>query len=55
MSQPRIALVCDWLTTTGGAEKVLLELHRMYPSAPIYTSQYSKQGIDWFRDADVRS
>lgn len=55
MSQPRIALVCDWLTTTGGAEKVLLELHRMYPSAPIYTSQYSEQGIDWFRDADVRT
>jgi len=55
MSHPRIALVCDWLTTPGGAEKVLLELHRMYPEAPIYTSQYSKKGIDWFNDADVRT
>ncbi len=50
-----VALVCDWLTTPGGAEKVLLELHRMYPDAPIYTSQYSKKGIDWFADADVRT
>ncbi len=52
---PKIALACDWLTTPGGAEKVLLELHRMYPDAPIYTSQYSKKGIDWFNDADVRT
>lgn len=50
----RIALVCDWLTTPGGAEKVLLELHHMYPQAPIYTSQYRRKGIDWFNDADVR-
>lgn len=54
-SARRVALVCDWLTTPGGAEKVLLELHRMYPSAPIYTSQYSKKGIDWFDDATVKT
>lgn len=52
---PRVTLVCDWLTTPGGAEKVLLELHHMYPNAPIYTSQYSRKGIDWFSDADVRT
>ncbi len=52
---PKIALVCDWLTTPGGAEKVLLELHHMYPDAPIYTSQYSKKGISWFDDATVKT
>lgn len=51
----RIALVCDWLVTPGGAEKVLLELHRMYPDAPIYTSQYRPRQITWFADADVRT
>ena len=51
----KVALVCDWLTNVGGAEKVLLELHRLYPKAPIYTSKYSKKGIDWFDDADVRT
>lgn len=51
----RVALVCDWLTTVGGAESVLLALHEMYPNAPIYTSQYNKKGIDWFLDADVRT
>lgn len=51
----KVALVCDWLTTPGGAEKVLLELHHMYPDAPIYTSQYRPKGIDWFQDAGVRT
>ena len=51
----KVAIVCDWLTNVGGAEKVLLAVHQMYPEAPIYTSQYDPRGIDWFRDADVRT
>lgn len=34
---PRVAIVHDWLVG-GGAERVVGELHRMYPEAPIYTS-----------------
>jgi exopolysaccharide biosynthesis WecB/TagA/CpsF family protein len=35
---PRIALVHDWLNRPiGGGERVLLELARLYPEAPIYT------------------
>lgn len=33
----KVAIVHDWLVG-GGAELVVLELHRMYPDAPIYTS-----------------
>ncbi|MBR5647760.1 glycosyltransferase [Candidatus Saccharibacteria bacterium] len=51
----KVALVCDWLTNVGGAEKVLLRIHQMFPDAPIYTSQYDPKGIDWFSDADVRT
>ncbi len=51
----KVALVCDWLTNVGGAEKVLLRMHQLYPEAPIYTSKYDPKGIDWFRDADVRT
>ena len=51
----KIAIVCDWLTGIGGAERVVLELHRMFPEAPIYTSQYDESKIDWFKDADVRT
>ena len=54
-SRMKVALVCDWLVSVGGAEKVLLKLHQMYRDAPIYTSKYDPKGIDWFRDADVRT
>jgi len=51
----KVAIVCDWLTGVGGAERVVLELHKLFPNAPIYTSQYDKQAINWFDDADVRT
>ncbi len=51
----KVAIVCDWLTNTGGAEKVLLAIHEMFPKAPIFTSKYDKRGIDWFDGADVRT
>src|SRR5574344_1164928 len=51
----KVAIVCDWLTAIGGAERVVKKLHEMYPEAPIYTSQYNPEKIDWFKDADVRT
>lgn len=56
----KVAIVCDWLLGTGGAERVVLELHRLYPNAPIYTSQYNPNpklwfGGKWFEDAVVRT
>ncbi|MBQ3440711.1 glycosyltransferase [Candidatus Saccharibacteria bacterium] len=51
----KVAIVCDWLTNVGGAEKVLLEIHRLYPKAPIYTSKYAPRKISWFADAEVRT
>ena len=56
----KVAIVCDWLLGTGGAEMVVLELHRIYPKAPIYTSQYNPNpklwfGDKWFEDADIRT
>jgi glycosyltransferase involved in cell wall biosynthesis len=36
----RVAFVHDYLTQYGGAERVLLEMHKLYPHAPIFTSLY---------------
>ncbi|MEA2684648.1 MAG: hypothetical protein QOK05_2976 [Chloroflexota bacterium] len=52
----RVALVHDYLVATGGAERVLLSLHRLFPDAPIYTSMYRpKTTFPEFRDLDVRT
>ncbi|MFO0945704.1 MAG: glycosyltransferase [Planctomycetota bacterium] len=37
MSNPRVALVHDWLTGMRGGEKVLEHFADMFPDAPIYT------------------
>lgn len=50
---PRVAIVCDWLTTYGGAEKVVKSIHELFPDAPIFTSQYSRKQINWFDDCQV--
>lgn len=41
MNRSRVALVTDWITKTGGGEKVVEQFHRLYPEAPIYTSYCS--------------
>lgn len=41
MPSMRIALVYDRVNKWGGAERVLLALHELFPEAPIYTSVYS--------------
>lgn len=37
VNSQKVAIVHDWLIG-GGAEKVVYELHKMFPEAPIYTS-----------------
>ena len=54
-SRPKVAIVADWLTNMGGAERVVLELHAMYPEAPIYTSVYNKSALPEFNGIDVRT
>jgi glycosyltransferase involved in cell wall biosynthesis len=38
----KVAIVHDWFVG-GGAERVVYELHKMYPDAPIYTSYCTPQ------------
>lgn len=50
LSNPKIAIVYDKINKFGGAERVLLTLHEMFPDAPLYTSVYNKEKAKW---ADV--
>jgi glycosyltransferase involved in cell wall biosynthesis len=51
-----VAIVHDYLNQRGGAERVVLELARIWPQAPIYTSLY-RPGSTFpeFADHEVRS
>ncbi|MBI2626941.1 MAG: glycosyltransferase [Parcubacteria group bacterium] len=39
----KVALIHDWLLNLGGAERVIIALHKIFPEAPIYTLVYSKE------------
>jgi glycosyltransferase involved in cell wall biosynthesis len=39
----------------GGAEPLVLELHKLFPDAPIYTSVYDKEKMTSFAECDVRT
>jgi glycosyltransferase involved in cell wall biosynthesis len=52
---PKIALVTDWLTNMGGAEPLLLEIHKLYPNALIYTSVFDAENMPAFKGIDVRT
>ena len=52
----RVALVHDYLNQYGGAERVLEELHTLFPSAPVYTSMYWPEKMSpTIRRLDVRT
>ena len=51
----QVAIVHDYLTQRGGAERVVLAMARAFPEAPIYTTLYDPRGtFPEFADLDVR-
>ncbi|MFA6304762.1 MAG: glycosyltransferase [Patescibacteria group bacterium] len=51
----KIALTHDHLFQIGGAENVLLELHKIFPQSPVYTLINNPEKTELFRDFDVRT
>jgi glycosyltransferase involved in cell wall biosynthesis len=49
----KIAIVADWLTSRGGAERVVLELADIFPQADIFTSVYKAKLFPELRNRNV--
>jgi glycosyltransferase involved in cell wall biosynthesis len=50
----RVALVHDYLTQRGGAERVVLSMLRVFPNAPLYCALYWPEGtFPEFQAADI--
>ena len=55
-TQPKIALVHDFLLRLGGAERVLKVFADLFPDAPIYTLLYDKEKVGKvFSESRVRT
>jgi len=52
---PRVAIVHDYLTQRGGAERVVLSLLRAFPDAPVHTALFEPEAtFPEFASVDVR-
>ncbi|MBT2519650.1 glycosyltransferase [Arthrobacter sp. ISL-28] len=52
--QPVVSIAHDYLTQRGGAERVVLAMHRAFPNATIYTTLYNPDGTyPEFRNANI--
>lgn len=51
----KVALVYDRVNKFGGAERVLLALHEIFPNAPLYTSVYHPEKASWAKAFDVHT
>lgn len=58
-SNPKVAIVHDYLRTFGGGERVVLALHEIWPEAPIFvaTADYKRLGVfaGRFKKLDIRT
>ncbi|MGE5041274.1 MAG: glycosyltransferase [Candidatus Levyibacteriota bacterium] len=51
----KIALVYDRINKWGGAERILMLLHEMFPRAPVYTSVYDPVAAPWAKDLKIHT
>jgi len=51
----KVALVYDRVNKWGGAESVLLAIHKIFPNAPLYTSVYDPKKAPWAAVFDIKT
>lgn len=56
MQELKTAIIHDYLTQAGGAERVAVALHDLFPLAPLYTSIYDRKAtFAAFAELDIRT
>lgn len=51
----KVAIITDWLTSRGGAEKVIFDILKVYPNAEIFTSIYNPKKFPELKDSKVHT
>jgi len=50
---PKVALFYDWINQWGGAERLLLDLTKIFPQAPVYTLVYNPSQAPWAKNLRI--
>lgn len=51
----KVALVYDRINKWGGAERVLLALHKIWPDAPLFTAVYDEKRAPWAKVFQIKT
>ncbi len=51
----KVAILYDRVSKWGGAERILLALHKLFPEASLYTSVYHAQKAPWAKEFTVKT
>ncbi len=55
LKKQKVAIITDWLTTRGGAERVIFSLKSLFPQAVIFTSVYSEKNFPELKNSEIRT
>jgi glycosyltransferase involved in cell wall biosynthesis len=55
IKEKKVAIVADWLTSRGGAERVIFSLAKLFPEAVIFTSVISREKFPELKNREVRT
>lgn len=55
LQEKKIAIVYDWIDKWGGVERVLLNLHEVFPEAVFYTSYFDKENASWAKNLKIKT
>ena len=51
----KVAIIADWLTSRGGAERVIFSMAKLFPEAVIFTSVISREKFPELKNREVRT
>ncbi len=51
----KVAIVADWITSRGGAERVIFSLAKLFPNAVIFTSVFHEEKFPELQGREVRT
>jgi glycosyltransferase involved in cell wall biosynthesis len=54
-NEKKVTIVADWITSRGGAERVIFSLSKLFPNAVIFTSVFAEEKFPELKGREVRT
>ncbi len=55
LKNKKVAIIADWLTSRGGAERVIFSMAKLFPQAVIFTSVISREKFPELKNREIKT